>query len=250
MLEALLSAGTKLIGGFMGQQSQDEANRINEANAQRNIAMQREFAQNAIQWKAKDAEAAGIHPIYALGGSTTSFSPVSVGATGSSPLASSISSMGQDVSRAAAAHLGPTARGDAVSSVMQGQEVQANKLKIENMSLQNDILRSKLVSLNQPGTPPGVDFVVPENKKIEERPPLMVLGKRWDTNPNTSPMKAVEDQYGDDGPVSWIASTGIAANDAVYNFNKRHSRRDDVPFTRYLQETYRNWANSPRRFFY
>lgn len=220
ILPSILSGATKLIGGFLGKSSQDEANRIAQQNADRNIALQKEFAQNAIQWKVDDATKAGIHPVYALGGSTTSFSPVSVGVSGADPLASSLSDMGQDVSRAAAALRGPSARGDAVTKVATEQELKGNNLKLENMELQNQILRSKLVTMNQPATPPGVEFPVPENKKIEERPPLMAFGSRWMTNPNTSPMKAWEDQYGDEGPVSWFLPPFIAANDALYNIRK------------------------------
>lgn len=217
MFEALLSAGTKLLGGLLGKSSQDEANRIAEANAANNIALQREWAQNAIQWKVADAQKAGIHPLYALGASTTSFSPVSVGVSGANPLASALGDMGQDVSRAASALRGPADRAAGVGAVAAAQEVTANKLRLENMDLQNQILRSKLATMNQPGTPPGVDFPVPENNKVEQRPPLMVFGKRWDTNPNTSPMKAWEDQYGDEGPIAWGMPLVIGANDAVYN---------------------------------
>lgn len=45
-----------------------------EANAQ-NYAMQKEFAQHGIQWKAADARLAGLHPLAALGAQTTAASP-------------------------------------------------------------------------------------------------------------------------------------------------------------------------------
>lgn len=67
--------------------------------------LQREFAQNGIRWKVEDAKAAGIHPLYALGGSGASYSPsaVSVGDTGGSSLASDLGNMGQGLGRAVAA---------------------------------------------------------------------------------------------------------------------------------------------------
>jgi hypothetical protein len=55
-----------------------------ETNAQQlllnreNQALQREFAKNGIRWRAEDAQAAGMHPLYALGGSGASYSPGSV----------------------------------------------------------------------------------------------------------------------------------------------------------------------------
>ena len=38
----------------------------------RNEALQREFAQNGIRWRAADARAAGLHPLAALGSSGAS----------------------------------------------------------------------------------------------------------------------------------------------------------------------------------
>lgn len=42
---------------------------------ERNYQAQKEFYQNSIQWRKQDALQAGINPIYALGGSSASFSP-------------------------------------------------------------------------------------------------------------------------------------------------------------------------------
>lgn len=237
MLGALLGAGASLIGGFLGREGAREANAANLAMAERNIALQREFATHGVRWKVADAQKAGVHPLYALGASTTSFSPVSVGAVNeAAPMANAMHAMGQNVSRAAAAYEGPSARVAAVDGVLRAQSVQSNALQLENMSLQNQILRSRLATLNQPGTPPGVEFPVPENKKVEERPPLMLLGKRWLTNPNTSPMKAYEDQYGDEGPVAWTMPLVIGANDALYNASQR-LRQTSV--ARYMLEAQR-----------
>lgn len=218
MLEALLSAGTKLLGGFLGKSSQDEANQIAQQNAERNIALQREFAQNAIQWKTADAKAAGIHPLYALGASTTSFSPVSVGVSGANPLASALGDMGQDIGRAAGAYRSDKA--GAISGIAARQQVMSNELDLDNKRLNNLLLKQKLAAATAPGTPPGVPFVVPEKNKPEERPPLMIGGNRWDTSSGTSPMKAWEDQYGDDGPASWVLPWIIAAEDFKQNYGQ------------------------------
>lgn len=48
-----------------------------QALANMNYEAQKEFAQNGIRWKVADAKAAGIHPLYALGATTASYSPVS-----------------------------------------------------------------------------------------------------------------------------------------------------------------------------
>lgn len=220
MLGSLISAGASLLGGFLNRDAQKDANEANAAQAAQNIALQREFAQNAIQWKAADAEKAGIHPVFAMGASGPSFSPVTVGAIPESGIGTGLQSMGQDISRSVAAYRGP---GEKVGGAMQAQQVASNALDLETKSLNNQLLRAKIANITQPGTPPGPadEFVVAENKKPEERPPLMIGGTRWMTNPNTSPMKAWEDQYGDEGPASWLLPPVIAANDAAYNFRRK-----------------------------
>lgn len=219
-----ITAGANLLGGYLSSQAQKDANEKNAAMAERNIAEQISFAKNSLSWKAADAERAGIHPIYALGASPTQFSPVSVGAIPESGLGTGLQSMGQDISRSVAAYRSP---GEKVAGVAVAQQTASNTLDLETKQLNNQLLRIKINNALQPGTPPGVEFAVPENKKIEERPPLMAGGSRWLTNPNTSPAKAFEDQYGDDGPASWLINSGILANDAVYNLkNKMPKNRD------------------------
>lgn len=216
MLGPLISAGASLIGGFLGKSSQDKANEIAQQNAANNIALQKEFAQNAIQWKVADAEKAGIHPIYALGGSTTSFAPVSVGVSGANPLADSMSSMGQNVARAAAAYSSPKDRLGAAAQVAQGQELQYNKLKLENMELQNAALRSKVANMNQPGTPPGVAFPVTEDPKVELNPPMMIGGDRVQEDKGWSPAKVAADRWGDESMATNIYGNIRAVRD-LYN---------------------------------
>lgn len=47
-----------------------------KSNTEANIQQQREFAQKGIRWRVSDAKKAGIHPLFALGANTASFSPV------------------------------------------------------------------------------------------------------------------------------------------------------------------------------
>ena len=67
---SIASIAAPIIGGLMSNESNEDA-----GNA--NAALQREFAQNGIRWKVADAEAAGIHPLYALGAQTSPASPLS-----------------------------------------------------------------------------------------------------------------------------------------------------------------------------
>lgn len=141
MLGPLIGAATSLIGGVMGQNAQREAVSSQERMAQQNIALQKEFAQSGIQWKVADAKAAGIHPLYALGANTTSFSPVSVGSPSSSPLGEGIARAGQDVSRAMAATSSSTTR------MLSG-------LTLERGMLENELLRTQIAKARQQTGPP------------------------------------------------------------------------------------------------
>lgn len=224
MIGNLISAGASIVGGLFGKSSADKANEQNMQIAQQNMAMQREFAQNGIRWKVDDAKAAGIHPVYAMGAPTTSFSPISFNSTGDDSMSKALASAGQDVGAAINKTRTAPERATAYTQAAQA-------LSLEKGALENEVLRSQLARIKQTNAPPGpsqaivpndpVPFAVPENKKSEERPPLMIFGKRWMTNPNSSPMKAWEDQYGDDGPASWFLPPILGTNDAVYNIYRR-----------------------------
>lgn len=196
MIGDLISAGAKIVGGFLGNDAAKEANKAAEANALRNIQLQKDFAQHGIRWKVDDARAAGIHPLYALGANTVSFSPVSVGQVAETSLASSLASAGQDI-------------GGAINRTRTAPErieaKIATKLQLEGLALDNDIKRATWASavqrLQQNSNPPIPaigPFNVPEASKAEERQPLMLEGSRVATSPGTSPGKAWEDQLGDD----------------------------------------------------
>lgn len=86
MWPAIGAIGGALAGGLFGKSSNDQ-----------NAEMQREFAQHGISWKVEDAKRAGLHPLYALGGSGATFTP-SV-----QPImtASEGANIGQNIARAA-----------------------------------------------------------------------------------------------------------------------------------------------------
>lgn len=80
------------VGGIVGRN--DEQKYRNQ-----DYAFQKEFAQHGIRWRVEDAEAAGLHPLYALGAQTPSYSPSYVQGNSSAAL----SDMGQNISRAVGA---------------------------------------------------------------------------------------------------------------------------------------------------
>ena len=64
----LASAAASLYGGSKARKAQKKANAAN-------LAMQLDMAKNAIRYKVQDAKNAGVHPLFALGASTQSFTP-------------------------------------------------------------------------------------------------------------------------------------------------------------------------------
>lgn len=146
MLGALIGAGASLLGGFLGQKQQNKM-------ADKNIALQREFAQSGIQWKVEDARKAGIHPLYALGANTHSFSPVSVG----SDLGSGIANAGQDIGRAMDATRSGSDRLTAFQKTVQD-------LSLQKMGLENELLASQIAKLRTTGSPPPM--ASPEDRML------------------------------------------------------------------------------------
>lgn len=217
MFPALLGPIASLAGGVLGFLGQQDANAANAAAAQRNIDLQREFAQQGIRWKVEDAKAAGIHPAAALGASTTSFSPVSIGA--SNPMggmSSALASMGQDVSRAINATRTSQERDQAFLK-------SAGVLELEGKQLDNDIKRATLASsvqrLKQAANPampaigPTPIGPIPMEDKHDKIPPLM-LGNDWvHPDAGTSNMQKFSDRYGDEGIPSWLIPPFIMWND-------------------------------------
>lgn len=143
MLGAFIGAGSTLLGGILGRKDQ-------EKQAARQEALQREFAQNAIQWRAQDAEKAGISKLYALGANTTSYSPVSVGG---SPFASSIANAGQNLGRAIDAQQSPTGRAGTLATEIAQTQLEGlkidNQIKVAELNARNNLR-------NQPGNPPAI----------------------------------------------------------------------------------------------
>lgn len=88
---AAIGAIGSLIGGHMN-------NSASAANAAQQYAQQKEFAQNGVRWKVADAQAAGIHPLAALGAQTFSYNPVMT--QYDNGISEALGRMGQGVTRA------------------------------------------------------------------------------------------------------------------------------------------------------
>lgn len=118
---------------------------------------QREFAQMGIRWRVEDAKAAGVHPLYALGASTATYSPVSVGDTG---IGSALQGLGQDVSSAyARQQTEAERRTSAAAQAFRQSEIDAqNKAehaeRLRGLKLENDMrqmdFNERALGLNRP----------------------------------------------------------------------------------------------------
>lgn len=64
-----------LVQGLFADDAQEDQQRSVEAQQDKNIAFQKEFAQHGVRWRVEDAKAAGVHPMYALGASGAAFAP-------------------------------------------------------------------------------------------------------------------------------------------------------------------------------
>lgn len=87
---AIIGGGASLIGGMMGQNSQNRANETTAASAREQMAFQRDMSDTSYQRAVKDMKLAGINPMmaYSMGGA-------------SSPSGASAQAQGYDYSSAA-----------------------------------------------------------------------------------------------------------------------------------------------------
>lgn len=143
---AVIGAAADVVGGYLSGERAEKASKKAYKRAL-------EFAQNGIQWKVADANAAGINPYYALGAPTASYTDSGIGASGG--IGEGLSNAGQSISRAALA-MSPAP--DKVAAAMA-------PLALERAGLENDYLRAKIAAemrlISQPGSPMGVNALPP-----------------------------------------------------------------------------------------
>lgn len=139
-----IGAVTDLAGGLVDQY-------FNQKAADKSYKFQKKVLQNQVQWRVADAVKAGLHPLAALGVNPASGPSSMIG----SSLGSSISNMGQNISRAAEAYLTPQDKIAARSALLNLEQQQANI----------DLTRSQIAgaqkALLTQGATPGVASRLP-----------------------------------------------------------------------------------------
>lgn len=149
MLPALIGAGATIAGGLI-------SNRASRNQAAAEQAAQREFAQHGIRWKVADAKAAGIHPLYALGASTHSYSPVMAGDS----LGAALGQAGQDIGRAIHATATAAERREQEQRLAEAaRRAEAREIERHHSGLANDEVQrqwyaAQIASLRQKASGP------------------------------------------------------------------------------------------------
>jgi len=147
-----------MLGGLFGanqsHRNTKETNRNNQDMAEKDRAMQREFAQQGIRWKVEDAKKAGIHPLAALGASTHSASPTAIGSIPDPTGADEYSKIGQNLGRAV--HVGLTWKERATQKAAQNLE---HATKVDNMDAEAQLMRAKARQIERMSGPaiPGLN---------------------------------------------------------------------------------------------
>lgn len=142
MWGALIGAGASLLGGMLTRSANEDARQEAQAHNEKQIELQREFAQSGLQWRAADAMAGygktGIHPLSLLGVSGPSYSPVNFVGGGNAAMGDAISTAGQGLGRSIDASADLDRR--------LGHASRLDALVTERAGLENDLLRMRIAS--------------------------------------------------------------------------------------------------------
>lgn len=134
-LPAIASAASTLFGRRGG------------VSARKQMQFQREVLQNQIQWRVADAQAAGIHPLAALGISPSSGMPV-----GEIAGTDTFESMGQDLTRAIQAMMDSRER--AANDVLQKEQMYRDsavaRAEIDRIRAEADLARARADEIRFP----------------------------------------------------------------------------------------------------
>lgn len=176
---AVVSAGSSLLGGLVSDRRnriEGDENREQALSMHRdNIRLQKEFAQQGIRWRVQDAQAAGVHPLYALGAQGASYSPSSVSFAGSPPdtLGPALADAGQHIGRAISAR--QTREERELAEVVQLQQLRRGALENELLAAQIAVTRSQV--------PPATPSIGPELPSAMPGQGDVRVGRPYRVNP-------------------------------------------------------------------
>lgn len=143
---AAISAGSQLIGGLLNRSAANKQNKLTQQIANQNVQFQNDFAKHGIRWRVEDAKAAGIHPLYALGANTPTYTPVSANFT--RPDYSFVGRMGQDVGRGLMQSASAKLRKEQFG-IEQARLARRDALQENLISAQTEMYRARAAQLRQ-----------------------------------------------------------------------------------------------------
>lgn len=152
---ALITGGSLLAGQLLRSSERPYGHADAQAHSD---AYQREYAQNAIQWRVADAKKAGLHPLAALGAAGASYTPTSLSGGSDSGWGDTYSAMGQDIGRAIASKQTDTERRLSALQLMSLEK------DIQGKELDNQMRASQLAKMTSPSVPPpapGPKYSIP-----------------------------------------------------------------------------------------
>ena len=190
MLGSIIGAIGGIAGGLLGNSA-----------AKDQMAMQKQFAQNGIRWKVEDAKRAGIHPLYALGAPTMSYSPVATGDYG-------VSQASQDIGRAIDATRTAPERDDARLTALHALALERGKLENDSLRLDLASKTARLAQQTGPAMPGGPRVVDGQGDAI-----IFADGTRVPSIPGVSTAQQGEDRWGEIGGELVGAYLGVSEAD-------------------------------------
>jgi len=171
---AAASAAAPIVGSIV-------SNIFSKKAGKKEYKRQKEFAQNSVAWRVADAERSGIHPLFAMGMQGMNYSPQSIG--------NDFAAAGQDVGRALSSMSTSSEKADSFTLGIQ-------KLTLQKLGLENELLAAQIGKLNSPGSPPAMPAG-------SERA-LSAFGKIINPRADESQAQAFENEYGE-----WADAVGF-----------------------------------------
>lgn len=222
----LISAGSSLLGKFLGGDPKDDAK-----------DMAKYVGSNAIQWRVNDANKAGVHPLYALGASVINNAPSVVGDAGDS---SWVENMGQGLARSADAMLSTQGRSTAL----------VERLALERAGLENELLKARIAS-ERSQVAPGVN----RSPLIAGQGDSLSVGgmDRFPIPPGATPAQTWEDWFGEIGGEAFggLPNTFVGMDRYTRDYEKKHGYTIQHGIARApivaLYNAMRNWVMSGSR---
>lgn len=158
-------AGASIGNAYDSSKATDKQNALAQSQYDQNVALQKEFAQNSMQWRVDDAKKAGLHPMAALGIQGSSFTPLqTIGYAqdnSASNLMNAISDMGQSVNYASTKAKDNQQQQVAVRLAQEGVELQNEGLRLDNEYKRWQLLQAMETGTSQalrsPSAPPTAE---------------------------------------------------------------------------------------------